>query len=280
MIALRYFSPAHELRPYVSSYYVFESDAPLTRDLLRAELAQVRFQTAGIGTFHYADGRSERCPLAMLTGATSTPILFESTGPMQIVGAGLLPAGWGALLGVDAAELADTTIDFGDLAGGWGAHTLQTLLGAPDDACRVRALDRLFTALLARERAVAQWFTRAADTWLMASANPSVDALVAATGVSVRQVERLARRYYGAPPKLLARKYRALQAAVRLCIRPGLDWSDAADGFYDQPHFIREFKYFVGQTPDRFQREMAPVIRLTIEKKQQLATMPRLALFS
>ena len=57
---------------------------------------------------------------------------------------------------------------------------------------------------------------RAIEAWLVASPAPAVEDLVAATGLSRRQVERRTKALYGVPPKLLSRKYRALRAAVTL----------------------------------------------------------------
>ncbi|HEY0270152.1 MAG TPA: TonB-dependent receptor, partial [Sphingomonas sp.] len=43
MISLRYFQPAADLRRYVSSYYLFSANLPLVTDIVRADLAQIRF---------------------------------------------------------------------------------------------------------------------------------------------------------------------------------------------------------------------------------------------
>ena len=82
--------------------------------------------------------------------------------------------------------------------------------------------------------------------------------------MSPRQIERLAKRIYGAPPKLLARKYRVLRVAS-LIGQSGMPWPEAAgETFYDQSHFIREFKQFIGVTQQRFQRDPPPLTRLTM----------------
>jgi methylphosphotriester-DNA--protein-cysteine methyltransferase len=125
------------------------------------------------------------------------------------------------------------------------------------------------------------WFTRLTDDWLTGSCNPDVDVLVTKSGMSARSVERLAKRIYGASPKLLSRKYRTLNAAVRLGNGDIVGWTDLADNaYYDQPHFIREFKQFVGMTPSRFLAEAAPLMRLTIVRRNMVPDMPKLASYS
>ena len=280
LVSIRYFSPAPALRTLLSSYYLFDADLPAVRDIVRAELGQVRLLLRGHGCYTFGDGRSVVCPRLMLSGPTSAPVEFDATGPLTVFGAGLMPAGWAALIGADADELADDVVDFEAVAGRIARHGGERLTAAVSDSARVAAADAMFGALAARAPAPVA-FTALADRWLTASANPQVDILVRAAGMSSRQVERLTNRIYGASPKLLARKYRALQAAVRLGSGEADDWAEAASThFYDQSHFIREFKQFVGMTPVRFMRDAAPVARLTIARRRLLPGIPKLAWFS
>lgn len=281
MVQVRYFAPAPALRGLVSSYYWCETDRPLLCDRMRAELGQIRFVTRGALSYSFADGRTFAGPTALLSGPTSAPVETCATGPFACFGAGLMPAGWSALIGPDADELADEAVDLRAVCGVAADDACDAIADASDDAARVAAADRFFKALLERPRAVPAWFLRLTDDWLTATPDPRVDALVAASGMSARQVERWSRRHYGASPKLLARKYRALQAAVRLGTGEARTWSEAAgDAFYDQSHFIREFKQFVGMTPARFVADAAPVSRVTIARRRLLPGMPRLALYS
>lgn len=281
MVSLRYFAPAEPLRGLISSYYLFEVDAARMTDLLRAELAQIRFILNGRLVSRFSGGQPIECPRAMLSGPTSGPVVFDVHGPLTVVGVGLMPAGWATLIGCDADDLADAVAPLDGLLGPMVSRTFEQLSNSGCPRAVARVLDSLFLKLAERARDTPSWFTDATDAWLTGSASPQVDDLIEATGVSARQVERLARRYYGASPKLLARKYRTLQAAVRMGTGEAPTWMDAAgEAFYDQPHFIREFKQFVGMTPHRFAIDSAPVLRMTIERRRQLPTMPKLALYS
>lgn len=275
---LRYFAPAAPLRAWVSSYYLFEVSSPLIADTLRAELPQVRFLIEGSGSFAYGARAPVAVPETALCGPSDVAMHFAAVGPLRLLGAGLLPAGWAALVGAGASEFADQVIDLGAVAGRAAGIALDRMREARRVREMVAAADAFFLLLSMRAKPPPLWFTRAADEWLAGSINPDVNALIAATGMSARQVERLALRVYGASPKLLSRKYRALQAAVRLGLQPRMHWEDAAAGvFYDQSHFIREFRQFVGMTPTQFTAPGAPwLARLTIAKRQQLVTMPRI----
>jgi AraC-like DNA-binding protein len=282
MLSIRYFAPAAPLRQWISSYYLFCTDAPAVSDLLRAELPQVRFFVQGHGSFGFGDGVSAAVPATVLTGPTSVAVRFDATGPLTIFGAGLLPAGWAALVGAGAAEFANSMIDLGDIAGTAARSALNRMGDAPCPRGIVAAADAFFLLLSSRAKPPPLWFTRATDDWLAGHTDPDVNVLVAQTGMSARQVERLALRIYGATPKLLARKYRTLQAAVRLGLAPEAGWEAAARGvFYDQSHFIREFKMFVGMTPSRFVDKDEPWnARLKIAKQQDTVTIPKLNLVS
>jgi methylphosphotriester-DNA--protein-cysteine methyltransferase len=195
-----------------------------------------------------------------------------------LFGIGLLPLGWAELIGLSADELADNATDLGGvLPPALVTNLMDALASASTNAGRCKVVTDFLQARLAANRHAACWFTRLADEWLTASPNPQLDALVAASGMSSRSVERLTNRIYGTSPKLLARKYRALSAAVRLGMGDAQGWSDAAgDAFYDQAHFIREFSAFTGLTPARFLAQLAPLTRATMTQRRHLPGLPNL----
>jgi methylphosphotriester-DNA--protein-cysteine methyltransferase len=98
------------------------------------------------------------------------------------------------------------------------------------------------------------------------------------TPLSGRQIARLAKRLYGAPPKFLARKFRALRCAAQIAIdkRP---WTELCEnGFYDQSHFIREIKQFLGLTPMQLMADASTVARLTVQRRNMaLAELNRIS---
>lgn len=80
-------------------------------------------------------------------------------------------------------------------------------------------------------------------------------------GLHVRTLQRLFERYVGVSPKWVIQRYRlheALDAAER---GAATDWPRLAAelGYYDQPHFIRDFKALTGQSPEEYVRAQSSV---------------------
>lgn len=279
-IGLRYSAPSPPLRSVISSYYCFHADLPFYSDLMRADLPQIRFMISGDGSYGFVGGTRFRTPQVALIGPTFGSTRFEATGPLIVLGIGLLPAGWAAIIREDASRYADRIEDAVDLFGGILTDALDQMRGALTIERYFALADGVMRILFARVEEPPLWFTRMTDQWLSDSKSPEVDRLVASVGMSGRQVERLARRVYGAPPKLLARKYRALKAASALAADGG-SWQDVAgDAFFDQSHFIREFKQFTGQTPTQMLTDPSPVTRLTLGRRELIDILPRLTLLT
>lgn len=278
LIALRYFQPAPDLRRFVSAYYLFRADGPGVADVVRADLAQLRFMLAGRGRYQFAECDLVDAPPVSLVGPTMSASRFEIVGPAIVFGAALLPTGWAAGIREEACSLVDRVADAGALFGRVVDDALDAMRAAPAAEVMVSIADAVLRVAFAHPHEPPGWFTSVTEAWLTGSAAPCVDTLVAESGISARQLARLANRIYGAPPKLLARKYRALRAAALLIDPRGDRRAAAADAFYDQSHFIREFKHFTGLTPRQYQSNPPPVTRLIQQRRGFAAQLPRICM--
>lgn len=76
-------------------------------------------------------------------------------------------------------------------------------------------------------------------------------------GVSVRTVQRLARRYVGLPPLAMIRRYRLQEAAERLRSDPdaGIAAIAAELGYADHAHLAADFRQLLGFTPSGYRRD-------------------------
>jgi len=77
-----------------------------------------------------------------------------------------------------------------------------------------------------------------------------VEQLVAPDSPGKRALQRLFREYVGVTPKWVIQRYRLFEAAERLASGEAVGAQLAQElGYFDQAHFIRDFKAMVGRTP-------------------------------
>ena len=265
-VRLRYFAPPDQLNAYFGSLYIFTETAEHYSDVTRADVPQLRFMLDNSGDYHFHDGTIVPTPEVCLLGPTMGATRFELTGPGRVVGISLLPAGWIALHGGDASILTDRLQEMVDLP---GYRQLLEQLRATDDAEEMATLCWSFLSERLVPLSDSTWrLLKAVDGWLMDEGSPRIETLADITGLSLRQLARLTNKYYGCPPKLLARKYRALRCSARIALDHE-SWQALCDDgrFYDQSHFIREIKHFIGLTPHQLQTEPSAVAQLTLLRR-------------
>jgi len=271
-VGLRYYAPPTDLADYVGTAYLFTAIREQVSDITRADMGQVRFMlSGGPGDYQFATGAVAATPDICLIGPTSGATRFCVAGPVQVFGFSLLPLGWQAFIDHDASNCADGIADL--------AQRRPDMVPLFHDLRRLNdpqaALDLLWDRLRQMKKAevscVDRHFVEAADAWLADERSPRVELLLAQTGLSSRQAARLANRLYGAPPKYLARKYRALRCAAQIAI-DHRSWQEmCGDGtFYDQSHLIREIKHFIGITPTQLRTEPTLVHRLSLPQRRSL----------
>ncbi|MEO5559299.1 MAG: AraC family transcriptional regulator [Dokdonella sp.] len=87
-----------------------------------------------------------------------------------------------------------------------------------------------------------------------------VDDLVSRHGLNKRALQRLFDNYVGVSPKWVINRYRLHEAIEQLVAGKPVDWTALALelGYFDQAHFIRDFRQLVGRTPGEYARHEGP----------------------
>ncbi len=274
LIVLDYIAPPPELAPFVTTFYHFRCDERAIRDVQPAALGHLIVYLAGSGAMHFPDGASDPTHTVALIGPTSQACAFEMAGPFHCVGASLSPRGWAALTGLsadvhgnrlhDAAARLGAEVDAlaqllcsGYTDGSLDAATMCSHLGAFIGA-RLKAVDTRHVAVM-----------RAVQEWLGSSFDPPLHELLERLPYSARQAQRLVVRYFGVPPRQLARRYRAMRVGV-LLHQPDLTDEQTAgliNLFYDQPHLIREVRHYLGRTPTRLTDGSKPILSALLDPR-------------
>lgn len=270
---LTFAEPAIGLAPFVSVYYHVRFDYPLIEDFERADVGYLRLMFSGTGFYNYPGGHCDPDRKSMLLGPATGTASYQLQGPLDSFGCVLLPLFWCGIVDAEASDFANRALDAEPVLPGIDA-LWTSIKGASDVAEMGRLMDGF---LLRKARAIPEdqvaVIERIGD-WLSCFPIPAPDTLYKACELSDRQVMRIANRYFGAPPKMLARKFRALRTASRIIGTKGPVPDDLADEYADRAHMIREIKHFTGMTPRGLQVNSNPIMQVTLHPDNFRAQAP------
>ena len=230
--------PSADLAPWVERHWMVEWDLrePYTQELLNHPTVNLAVEGASAGIFGIRKARDRRT--------------IDGTG--RVVGVKFRPGGFQPYFGGSVHTLTNRVLPLGAEFGPAG--------DALADAVRAEA-EHPFAVMEAFLRArrpapdpqldVVAAIVR---TMLDDPAVVRVDELAVRHAMSPRTLQRLFRRYVGVSPKWVLQRYRLHEAAERIAEGRDGDWAATALelGYFDQAHFIRDFKALVGASPAQY----------------------------
>jgi AraC-like DNA-binding protein len=195
---------------------------------------------------------------AIGVGTMTRPLVITGGMPNFYVGVRFRPGHALSALGVPASELTDDRIGYESLAATSDAD-LSSLSGLVSNEDRLGAFIALVRRRLLGAASVPLSVRAAVHRISGANGNLRVATLAEDIGITRQQLARQFATHVGIAPKTFARVMRARAAlaradAARAAYPRGVDWSAIACdlGYYDQPHFIDDFKALTGMTPSRW----------------------------
>jgi AraC-like DNA-binding protein len=250
--------PSATLAPYVKCIWRFESESPGKPDRIvpdgRPELIVhrgARFAELDARGAHHLQ------PGVLFAGQVTRSLRLRATGPAAVMGVRFHPHGARAFVGVSMRELTDRRI------------AIEMAHDPEEDVDGALARVEAFVAeRIASSRHPEDLLARAMSERIEAADGMiNAEALFSDAAVGRRQAERRFADAVGIGPALLAsifRFRRVFDVIERGGPRP---WTEAAlaAGYYDQSHFIREFRRFVGCTPSEFEAERSGLASALVE---------------
>jgi len=176
-----------------------------------------------------------------------------------VFGVKFRPGGFHPFLRRPLSTLADTSLSLADAFGPDSERLEDHVLDCADDIGMIEVASRFLESrpppLDANVDLVAGIVERIEREHDMTT----VDAVVAGAGIGKRALQRLFNEYVGVGPKWVINRFRLHEAIERLAAGQAVDWSRLALdlGYFDQAHFIRDFRGLVGRTPAAYARETA-----------------------
>lgn len=170
-----------------------------------------------------------------------------------LFGVYLFPYAIPAIFNLPAYALSDETIDTATLLGREGQLLEQKIFAAPDHRQRAMLISTFILQRLAKSPETERPVFASIRQILFSAAALSVPALADACYLSRRQFERKFIHYAGYSPKQFQRIARFNAVIKGFGKQPGSLTEMAYHcGYYDQSHFIHDFRLFSGYNPKAF----------------------------
>lgn len=268
--------PGEALRPYISTFYstlVKPIDNEPVIDWLHPEWANLRFFDGELPVGSVGPGVRMKAPRFGIYGTTSYATYFESTS-MRSWGIGLLPLGWSKFIGASAEEYADQTMDGAkDPATQHIAKLGEALFSDDGSALETEAqkIEAFFERLLG-EAEEDNPLIQKAHNILVDPDLQTVQEMADRLHVTGRTLDRLSRKAFGFPPKLLLRRQRFLRSLADNMLNPSQNWVSTLDPhYYDQAHFGRDFQRFMGMSASEYKAKPHPFLNAAVHGRMAAA---------
>jgi AraC-like DNA-binding protein len=160
------------------------------------------------------------------------------------------PGGFRALLGRAVSTIADSRVA-ADTLFGPDAATLGGVLACDGDAAAAEFAGAFLRTRLPPTDEAALLAGRIVDSVADDLELHSADALARRFDMSLRALQRLFNDQVGVGPKWVINRYRIHEAVARVQAGQPVTWAALAQdlGYFDQAHFIADFRKLVGRTP-------------------------------
>lgn len=251
------YNPSETLAPYIRCYWNLEN-----QDTSTARNRERIFPDGCIELiFHYGDlfrkydteNTYEIQPRSFIHGQLKRFIEIEATGRIGIFSVRFQPGGLQGFIGFNVSELTDRVVSIEEIWGKDGQNISDEILKAGNPEERIQAIEKfLLSKLTATDKD--KLIANCVDMIIQRHGNISIEELVVAQGISKRQIERMFTAGVGISPKFMARIIRFNHTLQMIENKTFNNFTSVAFevGFYDQAHFIKDFRELTGLNPKQY----------------------------
>lgn len=251
------FEPNDELATLIKCYWTLESkndDIHERQTIVPDGCMEMIFHYGDLYRQYVGNSESTIQPQCFVIGQLTRPLEIEPTGETGIFSVRFFPNGFLPFATIPIKEMENTTASLEKLFGKDGLEIEQKILKANSTSKRIKMIETFLLNQLIENETVDSIVKSVVETILTANGQLSVNELSMLTNVNRRQLVRKFSSTIGLSPKQLSKTIR-LQATLKMLLNNQFTSLTALayeNEYYDQAHFIKDFKEFTGSTPKEF----------------------------
>lgn len=255
---MRYYtvSPSAELSPYVRYFWVLEGEAspdtPYVHRSMADGCAELVFHYQGTFDELFPD-RVEQSFDAGLAGQSTRFRRFQIEKNFGIFGVYFFPYAIPELFSIGGGEIVNQMLDLKTVLGKQGEELHERMALSTDNTERLKVVSTFLEAKIRRSVRGSNPMHHAIRHLVNTNGQGSVSKLAEDTFQSTRQFQRNFKHLSGFTPKTFLRIIRFQHAIGQYHQKEKSLSTIALDcGYYDQSHFIQDFRSFSGLTPRQY----------------------------
>lgn len=194
-------------------------------------------------------------PRALVLGHTIEPFYVEATGYVNSLAVKFYPYGFANFISEPINNLINKETPTEQLLGKeTTAYLVQEITKAENTAQRIAVIEKFLLNKLSEQKMINKIVKSTVDYLLATNGDTSISTIFKNEPSKRRQLERNFKKQVGISPKQLGKVLR-FQAALKMLLNQQSEtFTDIAykNGYFDQAHFIKDFKEFTGITPKEF----------------------------
>jgi AraC-like DNA-binding protein len=259
-------SPHPDLEKLIECYWMMQSDdtTPQVEKIIPDGFTELIFNYGSVYKAKTNGSWYTQTP-NLLAGQISSYFYLENTADTGSFAIKLKPAALTQLFGLNMENYLDQIVDLDTFPHPQLAGLKDELLPFQNEQILKQRLDDHFLVLSksATENPLAEVLELLFDS----NGKAGIKELCAAGNKSERQLQRLFKKYVGLSPKYYARIIR-FNYIFQLIKEKERSWAEIVyeSGYYDQSHFIRNFKAFTGEDPSAYYFEAPNMANFFLNK--------------
>ncbi len=251
------YQASSELAAFVMCYWTLEGEkesTPQRNTIVPDGTMKLIFHYGDTYKHHPNNEESIRLPKCFLIGQLTKPYIVE---PLGITGTFVVrfhPNGFLPFSTIPIKEMENTAVSLDKLFGKEGEDLGNNILNANSTLERINIIEAFLLKHLTNKQTIDNIVKSTVETILSAKGQFSVNEHSTKIKVNRRQLTRKFSSVIGLSPKQLSKTIRIQAALKSLLTKEVNKLTDLAyeNEYFDQAHFIKEFKEFTGLTPKEF----------------------------
>lgn len=251
------FEPNQNLTTIIKCYWTLENPkekTPERQTIVSDGCMEMIFHYGDLYKQYIEGGKSIIQPRSFVIGQLTRPLEIEPTGETGIFSVRFHPNGFLPFASMPIKEMENIAVSLEFLFGKEGQQLELKILNAVSTSERIKFVETFLLDRLINKKTMGRMVKSIVETILTANGQLTVDEISKLTNTNRRQLERKFLSEIGLSPKQLSKTIR-LQATLKILLNnksTSLTTLAHKNEYYDQAHFIKNFKEFTGFTPKEF----------------------------